>query len=232
MSNAIAIDREDLLSDAEVLEFIAQVPPLQEVYDHPKIHGALASLLGSDYQMDGHRHLHTNSPGSRSQGWHQDGTNVRHHQVWCVLAIYYPHDVPAEMGPTIIMPGTHFRNAPTDQLATYGNLKGQVPLAVKAGTVTITHYDLWHAATRNKSERPRHMLKFLFNRVTQPQTPTWNCDLATAESTAHTYIRKMVGVQGYSSDYYKEWELRKVMWDWIKGEGTPVPPGEFRNVLS
>ena len=267
MSDAIAVDRKDLLTDAQVLEFIAQgyhlvepgfaagfnesiyeqidaletspgneilahVPMLREVYDHAKVRGALASLLGEDFQMDGHRHLHVNGPGSRSQGWHQDGTNVRHHQVWCLLAMYYPHDVPADLGPTIVMPGTHFRNAPTDQLATYANIKGQMPLVVEAGTVAIAHYDLWHGATRNKSERKRYMLKFLFNRVSQPRAPSWNHHPETAESTARTYIRKMVGIQGYNSDYYKEWELRQEMWHWIKGDGRPVPPGEFRNMLS
>ena len=145
-------------------EILAAVPLLHQVYAHPEVRGALSSLLGSDYVMNGHRHLHVNAPGSRSQNWHQDGTNVRHHQVWCVLAMYYPHDVPAEQGPTIIMPGTHFRNAPTERLATYANIKGQVPLAVPAGTVAITHYDLWHAATRNLTGRYRYMLKFLFDR--------------------------------------------------------------------
>ena len=267
MSDALAVDRENLLSDAQVLDFIAQgyhivepqfptgfnasicaqidalesspgneilahVPMLQEVYDHPQVSGPLASLLGEDFQMDGHRALHVNAPGSRSQTWHQDGTNVRHHQVWCVLAMYYPHDVPAAMGPTIIMPGTHFRNAPTDQLATYANIKGQVPLTVNAGTVAITHYDLWHAATRNKTAQKRYMLKFLFNRVSAPHAPSWNHQPETAASTARTQIRKMVGIEGYNSDYYKEWELRKEMWDWIKGEDGTVPPGEFRNMLS
>ena len=266
MTETVAIAKEELLTDAQVLDFIAegyylvepelpagfnesvcaqiekleanpgneilaQVPMLQEVYEHPRIRGALTSLLGADYQMDGHRHLHANGPGSRSQGWHQDGTNVRHHQVWCVLAMYYPHDVAADLGPTIIMPGTHLRNAPTDQLATYANIKGQVPLTVKAGTVAITHYDLWHAATRNETGRQRYMLKFLFNRVSEPRTPSWNYNAATATETARTCIRKMVGVQGYSSDYYKEWELRTEMWEWIKGNSGVVPPGEFRHML-
>src|SRR5688572_19188376 len=111
------------------------VPRLAEFYATPEVRGALVSLLGEDYAMHGHRHWHCLEPGAPSQTWHQDATNVRHHQVWTVLAMYYPHDVTAEMGPTVIMPGTHFRNAPTDRLATYVNLKGQEFLTVKAGTV-------------------------------------------------------------------------------------------------
>ncbi|SVC86223.1 uncharacterized protein METZ01_LOCUS339077, partial [marine metagenome] len=44
------------------------VPMLGEVFDHPEVRGTLISLLGEDYVMNGHRHLHSNGPGSRSQG--------------------------------------------------------------------------------------------------------------------------------------------------------------------
>ena len=228
---------EAICEDAAALEgpvgneILSRIPRLTEIYSHPAVVGALTSILDETYAMDPHRHMHVNPPGSRSQPWHQDGTNVRHHQVWCVLAMYYPHDVTADRGPTIVMPGTHMRNAPTDQLASYTTLKGQVPLTVKAGTVAITHYDLWHAATRNKSEQPRYMFKFLFNRVSEPTAPSWNSDPETATATASRSFQKMVGTQGYSSDYYKEWELRKEMWDWMRGHPAPVPPGAFRHML-
>lgn len=208
------------------------VPLLSKVYGHPKIRGALISLLGHDYNMNGHRHLHTNPPGSRSQGWHQDGTNVRHHQIWTVLAMYYPQEVPPEMGPTVVMPGTHFRNAPTDRLQSYGNLKGQVALTVKAGTVAITHYDLWHAMTLNRTDTPRQMLKFLFDRQSSPTTPTWDHNPDSADATMRKWISAMVGVQGYCSDYYKEWELRKEMWLWLTGAKRTVPAGAFKDMLA
>ena len=207
------------------------VPMLGEVYQHPAVRGALISLLGEDYEMNGHRHLHTNPPGSRSQGWHQDGTNVRHHQVWCVLAMYYPQDVPLEMGPTVVMPGTHFRNAPTDRMQTYANLKGQVPVAVEAGTVAITHYDIWHAATLNRTDRARHMLKFLFDRKSEPTKPSWDHDADLSEDRVQTYISEMVGGLGYGSDLYKEWELRKGAWRWMLGQGEALRAGAFKDML-
>jgi hypothetical protein len=210
-----------------------QVPKLKDVYADPQVTGALVSLLGEDYVMNGHRHFHTNDPGSRSQGWHQDGTNVRHHQIRTVLAMYYPHDVPPEMGPTVILPGTHFRNAPTDRMATYANVLGQEFLTVKAGTVAITHYDLWHAATLNRTDRVRYMLKFLFDRRSAPSTPSWNHDPDRAKEALGRRIPEMVGPgRHYTSDYYKEWELRREMWDWLRGESKPVPPGGFRDLLS
>src|SRR5207249_2625200 len=98
---------------------LEQVPALQQVYDHPAVRGALTSVLGPDYLMHPHRHCHTNPPGSRGGRWHQDDVNHRHHQIWRVLAMYYPQDVTAELGPTVILPGTQYRNAPTSRMATY-----------------------------------------------------------------------------------------------------------------
>ena len=208
------------------------LPALKDVYEHPVVKGALHSLLGPGYAMNGHRHMHVTRPGSIGQSWHQDGTNVRHHQVWTTLAMYYPQDVTVDMGPTIVMPGTHFRNAPTDRLASYGTLKGQKPLIVPAGTVAITHYDLWHAATRNVSDRMRYMLKFVFDRTSAPTKPTWNHDVDAGDTTAKGQFSAMVGACVYNSDYYKEWELRKQMWLWLKGDAAELPAGHFKDMLA
>lgn len=210
------------------------VPQLKEVYESPILVGALASILGHDYAMNPHRHLHTVKPGThRSQTWHQDGTNVRDRQVWTCLAMYYPQTVTPDMGPTAILPGTHLRNAPTDFMANYTNIRGAKYLTVEAGTVAITHFDLWHAGTLNKSAKPRHMLKFLFDRQSEPTGPSWNHDPVEGCKKAGAKVSEMVtAVAGYCSDYYKEWELRKEMWLWLMGQDTYVPPGHFRNMLN
>jgi hypothetical protein len=210
------------------------VPALHEIYSHPKVRGALISLLGEDFQMNGHRHLHTTPANHlQSQTWHQDGTNVRHHQIRTVLAMYYPQEVTLENGPTVILPGSHFRNAPTDRMASYANIRGQKFVTVKVGTVAITHYDIWHAGTLNRSNKPRHMLKFLFDRVSEPTRPSWNHDSLQGEAVAQSLVGEMVGPSRYyNSDYYKEWELRKEMWDWLMGRNTEVPAGAFKEMLS
>lgn len=214
---------------------LAAVPELYEVYNHPKVRGALVSLLGEDVRMNQHRHCHVISPGNQSQGWHQDGTNVRHHQTWTTLAMYYPQDVTPDMGPTAVLPGTHFRNAPTDRMVNYTNIKGTRFLTVKAGTVAITHYDLWHAGTVNRSTRRRYMLKFLFDRQSEPRPgkASWNHDAAGGDKRAQGMVGEMVGpIQHYGSDYYKEWELRREMWEWYMGRPVRMPPGAFKDLLS
>ena len=194
-----------------------KVPKLHQVFDHPKVRGALVSLLGEDVQMNGHRHCHVNPPGTRSQAWHQDGTNKRHHRVQTVLAMYYPQDVSAELGPTVIMPGTHFRNAPTDRMATYGNFREQVALTVKAGTVAITHYDIWHAASANRGTKTRYMLKFLFTRDSESKVPSWNHHPEEAAASMRRFASERACACS-QSDHYKERGLRMEMWDHLIGK--------------
>ncbi len=210
------------------------VPGLKEVYETPILTGALTSILGGDYAMNPHRHLHTIKAQTLwSQTWHQDGTNVRNRQVWTVLAMYYPQDVTLDMGPTVILPGSHMRNAPTDRMANYTNIRGARYLTVPAGTVAITHYDLWHAGTLNRSDKDRHMLKFLFDRQTAPVSPSWNHDAVEGNRIASRRVNWNVGAPiGDISDHYKEYELRKEMWLWLCGQDPFVPPGHFRNMLN
>ena len=127
------------------------VPELWQVLEHPSVRGALISLLGEDYTVNSHRHWHCKLPDSGYMQWHQDSTNNRNTQIDRLLGLYYPHTITAEMGPTVIVPGTQFRNAPTDRMSTYTNIRGQASLTVRAGTVAFTHYDLWHGTASNRS---------------------------------------------------------------------------------
>ena len=245
--NASIYAELEQLQDNPGDEILDRVPKLHQVYDNAQVKGALISLLGEGCQMHSHRHCHMNRPGSRSQAWHQDGVNVRHHHTQLVLAMYYPQDVTSDLGPTVIMPGTHFRNAPTDQLSTYANFREQVVLTVKAGTVAITHYDLWHAAMRNCGHRTRYMLKFLFAREESPKAPCLNSIMALSlgqedqESDRglerpnwnHDPAREPQVLSRFTfekacacsqSDHYKERGLRLEMWNKMKGNAALRQP--------
>lgn len=205
------------------------VPELAEVYSHPVFLGAVASLLGPDCEMHSHRHWHCTRPGQLAGQWHQDGSNLRHHQVRVMLGMYYPHDVTIDMGPTIVMPGTHFRNAPTDRMATYCNIRGQVPVVVKAGSIALTHYDIWHTASPNRSARARHMLKFLFRRKTSARErggPSWNHDPVEGPGIASRRFGEWPPFCN-QSDHYKQIQLRHSCWRNMLGVPEPVlAPGD------
>jgi hypothetical protein len=198
---------------------LEEVPALQEVYDHAAVRGALVSLLGPEVRMNPHRHCHASPPGMNGQGWHQDDVNRRHHRLERVLAMYYPHDVNPEMGPTLLMPYTQYRNAPTARMASYGSFVHQVPLTVKAGSVAIAHYDLWHRATANRSDRTRYMLKFLFDRTAAPATPSWRADPGRRERMLTEFISVWPPTDS-QTDAYKHRVLWMNLWNWLWGGGS------------
>ncbi len=210
------------------------VPELWQIVGHPVVQGVLGSLLGHDFEVGAHRHWHCRPPGMGSLVWHQDSTNDRNITINRFLGLYYPREVTAAMGPTVILPGTHFRNAPTDRMQTYTNVRGQVPLIVKAGTVAFTHYDIWHSAAPNTSAQDRHMVKFLFNRTRPNDAPTWNHDPALLDRPTDWdkrlenddvnnifYFSNPIGVS--QTDNYKEQRIRRQCWDSLMGPGAAAP---------
>ena len=153
---------------------LPRIPDIQRVFEHPKVWGALTSLLGPDYLMHPHRYCHLNSPGSEGQTWHKDDyifdQNVRHHRFRWVMAFYYPQDVTEDMGPTGILPRKQYYNTVSDTNPTQ-SIEREQPLCGKAGTVTIVNFDSWHRATANRSDKKRYMLKFQFTRMQEPSQP-------------------------------------------------------------
>ena len=224
-SIALALDGLDRNPGDAIIQ---AVPALQDVLDDPRVRGVLTSLLGIDYEVLAHRHWHCKLPGSGYMHWHQDGVNNRDPQIAVLLGMYYPRDVTAEMGPTIILPGTQFRNAPTDRMATYSNIRGQVPLVVAGGTVAFTHYDIWHGTAANRSPVKRHMIKFLFRRTRPNTVPTWNHDPAQLQRPHDWDARDRSEYPGdilifanplrvSQVDHYKERVLRQECWRKIIG---------------
>lgn len=159
---------------------IEALPAMTDVLGDPAITGALTSLLGQDYIREPGGHIHMNPPHTRAQPWHQDERFGRSHQdrdvdhVKHVMLMYYPQDVTDDMGPTVLLPGSHRRVASPESMVTLVNLRGQLFSTVKAGSVLLTHADIWHAGTGNRSDRTRYMVKFQFSRTQENAEPPWS----------------------------------------------------------
>ena len=121
--------------------------------------------------------------------------------------VYYPQDVSDDMGPTAVLPGSHYYE--THESA---HEQPDISLCGEAGTVTIVHYDLWHRATPNESENKRYMLKFLFSRLDEPSAPDWNSDRNDWQSVA----------DGIDPDHPELWESQ---WDWNCGRQNGAANG-------
>ena len=197
------------------------IPEIQEVFDHPVVHGAMQGVLGSDYVMHPHRYCHFNQQGSEGQNFHKDSyagdEQIRRHRCRWTMAFYYPQDVTEDMGATAVLPGSQYYE--TGESA---HEQPEIALCGEAGTVTIVHYDLWHRAMPNRSDKKRYMLKFLFIRLDEPQTPLWQSKTADW----HTLDN------GKESEHPELWGS---VWDWYYGKqnGTAngVPRAEVETLI-
>ncbi len=139
---------------------LPRIPEIQEVLDDPNVRGALTSLLGPDYYMQPHRHPHYNPPGSKGQGLHQDGGKRWSHHTRRLLVFYYPQDTPVELGPTGVVPMSHYFSTGEGS-----GVSPEQPVTGEAGTVAFANYDLWHRAMPNRTESTvRHMLALVYFR--------------------------------------------------------------------
>jgi hypothetical protein len=140
----------------------------------PAVEGIIHSLVGPDPLFD-HQAVHVRQPNEDSaQGMHGDSIiDTRMH--FDIQLMYFPHDVPLEMGGTLVVPGSHFRRINEMDIARYQNFLGQVPMVCKAGTLLALHHGIWHCGRQNKTNRKRYMFKVRLNpRVRQLRL--WNTD--------------------------------------------------------
>ena len=89
------------------------------------------------------------------------------------MAFYYPQDVSENMGGTGILPGTQYQSSLNRDDEFIGeiaqeNQSQEFKIFGPAGTIAIVHYDIWHRATANTTDRHRYMMKCLFQRCAEP----------------------------------------------------------------
>ncbi len=186
---------------------LPRVPELQAVFEEPVVRGAFTSILGENYVMHSHRHPHQNRPHSDGQGFHKDSywgyQKVRHHCPRWAMAFYYPQDSPLKIGPSAVLPGTQYY----DTRITKDN-DGELAVSGEAGTLTIIHFDLWHRAMANLTDKTRYMMKFQFVRMDAPRAPEWNV-------TDPNW--KLEDVDPATPVHQSTW---RHVWNWMAGESN------------
>ena len=157
------------------------VPEMRHVLESPEVHGALLTLLGPGYLEHPHRFCHIEAQqdlggldhaAKLAANSHQDSYTPlgrpRHHHVRFVRIMYYPQDTPRELGPTHVIPGTHLNRGLSD-----ADKAHQLPVSGPAGLVSLTHFDIGHAAGVNLTAQRRFMVKFIFMRCAAPHGNGW-----------------------------------------------------------
>ena len=207
---------------------LPRLPELNLILESPEVRGAMISLLGEDYVVHSHRYWHYLSPSDldpddheatwkqvQSQG-HQDSYSPsgqpKCHYMRYARFMYYSHEVEQVHGPTHVIPGSQYHAALTDE-----DRARAIPVAGRAGTVFISHFDLGHAAGVNFSDRVRNMIKFIFMRGAEPRQPTWNCRSTAFQKPAH---------RAAPYDLEAAWRHH---WFWLCGKSSTADSGPIRS---
>ena len=190
------------------------VPEMRHIINSPEVQGALISVLGEGFFEHPHRYCHHIAPASEKsaepaaqliKNCHQDAysplARSRQHYLRNARIMYYPQDTPIELGPTHVIPGTQFNRGLTAR-----EKASALPATGRAGTVSLTHFDLGHAAGVNLVDRPRHMVKFIYIRAAEPTAPSWDCH--------SSQFRKPENIRA-PHDLEVAWAHH---WDWLCGK--------------
>jgi hypothetical protein len=142
----------------------------EHVICNPQAAGAVRSLLGANFHlpvlMSNHRRR---CPAPVVGGWHVDGGSLYGPQLNYLQVFYYPQDTPLELGPTELLPGSHFMRNQQRFMAHYGRIRGAVASAAPAGSIFLTVYSIWHRAGSATAHGLRNLLKYFYWRTVPPQ---------------------------------------------------------------
>ncbi len=141
---------------------------------NPQAAGAVRSLLGSGCTLPLLISNHRGPlPYTRPQSWHRDGGTIYTSALEYLQVFYYPEKCTEEMGPTVLLPGSHFMRNKAPMMAHLGSIQGTVSTASPAGTIFLTVYGVWHRRSKAVSDpqgksRYRNLLKYNYWRTAPP----------------------------------------------------------------
>lgn len=183
--NQRTMDMAEENAKIEPVEFLKLPWFFDNVICNPAAMGAIRSLLGQDFhlpiQLTNHRINNTSDiPGK----WHVDGNYRFNHELQYLQVFYYPQDTPPELGPTEIVPGSHFWRNQTRAMWHLNHILGAKKTTAPAGSIFLTIHHIWHRAGMVRVNRPRNLFKYFYWRTTPPQRD-WaidpDFDFATAD---------------------------------------------------
>ena len=154
----------------EPMEILNEDWFVDAVIKNPQAAGAVRSLLGPNFELprliSNHR---VKCPLTHSGGWHRDGGASDKLHLDFLQVFYYPQETPRELGPTEVVPSSHLLRIKRRFMAHYGNIRQGRSTAAPAGSIFITHYSIWHRATRSSASGIRNLLKYNYFRTASPQ---------------------------------------------------------------
>ncbi len=213
MNEAVVADEKAYTGPG--LQFWHSSDALRAAFALPRVAGAVQSFVGAAPVYD-HSFLHVVPAGRLdAQEWHADSVLDTRPFAFDVQAFYFAHDAPVEMGPTLVLPGSHLRKANTASIARYKNIVGQRQLAARAGTIVFMHHGIWHCAQPNHTDRTRYVFKLRL-RPGQAQRGLFNTAGYDGEDAAAIIRRGYQKWQG--NEARLEHVQRALLWRYVTGD--------------
>ena len=189
---------------------------IRAVFDLPQVQGIIQGLVGLNPVYD-HSSLHiVNAGHTVAQNWHADSIIDLRPLAFDIQAFYFAHDTPREMGPTLILPGSHLRKVNTESIGRYKNIVGQRQLEAKAGTIVFMHHGIWHCAQPNYTDQTRYVFKLRL-RPGQPQRGLFNLEGYTDPS-----VKEILNRGGFrewqGNEARLEHNRRAALWRYVTGD--------------
>lgn len=161
---------------------------IRDIFELPQVKGAVQSFVGTSPIYD-HSFLHVvRAQHHKGQVYHADSVIDTRPFGYDIQAFYFSHDAPDEMGPTLVLPGSHLRKVSNGSIGRYKNIIGQRRLVSKAGTIAFLHHAIWHCAQPNFTDTTRYVFKLRL-RPGQEQRSLFNTDGYNSPEVEN-YIRK------------------------------------------
>ena len=142
---------------------------IEHVFLNPQVVGIIRSLLGANFALPIKLPNHRIKCPRTSQNWHRDGGSRYGCELNNLQVFYYPQDTPEELGPTEVLPGSHFLFSLGSWMGHYEAIRGSVLTTAPAGSIYITAYSIWHRRGVSTSKGIRNMLKYIYWRTNPPK---------------------------------------------------------------
>ena len=160
----------------------------RDVILNSQVAGAVRSLLGQEFGLPILMSNHRVRGPLPAQNWHRDGGSRYGPELKYLQVFYYPEECTREMGPTELLPGSHFLFALQNHMGHYGAIRGGYHAVAPAGSIFITVYSIWHRRSASTVPCLRNMLKYNYWRTAPPRRD-WRSDPGfdpvTADYTLH-----------------------------------------------
>ena len=139
------------------------------VLKNPQAAGAVRCLLGRDFTLPTNMCNHRAECPTRAQSWHRDGGSIYTPRLDYLQVFYYPQDTPAELGPTEVIPGSHFMRSKANHMGHIQSVRMTQTTSAPAGSILITVYSIWHRKGKSTAGDFRNLIKYNYWRTTEPR---------------------------------------------------------------